>query len=187
MAMVIGDAYGEFFCYPYQVTAKEMGIVGHVVNGRRLAPGDNVWLAATSLPMGHSWLLCFCQRLIELRAAATPELAGCTLMRDRGPSTLLRPGGSAAAKEGAASGADVRHVLRVYDPMAGAHYYIYVDNLGVLSRSKEDAKSKLDGVIRMLESFGMVVPETEISSGKIETLGVELDCDELVTRVTRAR
>ena len=96
-------------------------------------------------------------------------------MRDRGPSILLRPGG------------DSKRVLRVYDPNQGAHYYIYVDNLGVLSSDLDDARSKLDGIIRVLESFGLVVHETEISSGKIQTLGVELDCEQLVTRVVQAR
>ena len=51
----------------------------------------------------------------------------------------------------------------------------------------QDARSKLDGIIRVLESFGLVVHETEISSGKIQTLGVELDCEQLVTRVVQAR
>ena len=53
----IGDRYGEFFCYPYRVTAKEMGLVGHTIRGRRLGPCDSFWLAATSHPMGHSWSL----------------------------------------------------------------------------------------------------------------------------------
>ena len=131
----IGDAYGEFFCYPYKVTAKEMKLVGKVYNGRRLRPDDEFWLAATSLPMGHSWSLFFCQRGIELRAAASPGLENCTLMRDRGPSILLRPA------------ADSKRVLRIYDPTSGSHYYVYVDNLGVLSASKEEAKAKLDSMI----------------------------------------
>ena len=38
----IGDEYGKYFCYPYKVTAKEMGIVGHVVGGKRLGPDDSV-------------------------------------------------------------------------------------------------------------------------------------------------
>ena len=106
-------------------------------------------------------------------------------MKDRGPSVLLRPTEAQVAHDTnkvlergqvpSAPSSGMRHVLRVHDPAAGAHYYIYVDNLGVLSQSKDDAKARLDGIIRALEGFGLVVHETEISSGKIETLGVELD------------
>ena len=62
-----------------------------------------------------------------------------------------------------------------------------VSNLGILSSSAEDAQRRLDGIIRDFESFGLIVHETEISTGKIQTLGVELDCAELATRVTRAQ
>ena len=109
--------------------------------------------------MGHSWSLFFCQRAIELRAASVPELVGCSIMRDRGPSILLR--------RAEHQGDDPRRILRVFDPSAGAHYYIYVDNLGVLSNNADDAKRRLDGIIRALENFGPVVHETEISSGKV--------------------
>jgi hypothetical protein len=78
-------------------------------------------------------------------------------------------------------------LLRIYDPAMGAHHYIYVDYLGILSTSAEDAKRRLDGIIRALEAYGLIVKETEVSTGKIQTLGVELDCAELATRVTRAR
>ena len=57
----------------------------------------------------------------------------------------------------------------------------------MLSDSTDDPKRRLDGIIRSLESMGLIVHETEVSSGKIQTLGIELDCEELVTRVTRAR
>ena len=100
-------------------------------------------------------------------------------MQDRGPSILLRRAGQHAD--------DPRRILRVFDPSAGAHYDIYVHNFGVLSNSADDAKRRLDGIIRALETFGFVVHETEISSGKIQTLGVKLDCGQLVTRVTQAR
>ena len=38
----IGERYGDLFCYLYRVTAKEMALVGHVVDGRRLGPDDRV-------------------------------------------------------------------------------------------------------------------------------------------------
>ena len=82
------------------------------------------------------------------------------------------------------SRATTQRILRVFDPSAGAHYYIYVDNLGVLSNNADDAKKRLDGIIPAFETFGPVVHETEVSSGKIQTLGVELDRGQLVTRVT---
>ena len=96
-------------------------------------------------------------------------------MRGRGPSILLQPRD------------DARRILRISDPAAGAHEYIYVDILGVLSADKADAQAKLDGIIRTLESYGLMVHGTEVSSGKMQTLGVELDCERLVTRVVKAR
>jgi hypothetical protein len=98
-----------------------MGIVGHTVSGKRLGPDDSFWLAAASLPMGHSWSLYFCQRSIGLRAASVPELAGCTLMCDRGPSVLLRPtaSGDTTEPEPTESAVPPRRVLRIYDPAMG--------------------------------------------------------------------
>ena len=114
----IGLEYGQYFCYPFEVTAKEMGLVGHIVEGVRCTPTTSFWLCASALPMGHSWSLYFCQRSLELRAARVRELDDCTIMQDRGPSVLLkqRPVG--------------RNALRIFDPASGSHYYIYVDNLG---------------------------------------------------------
>ena len=139
--------------------------------------------------MGHSWSLYVCQRSIERRAASVPELAGCTLMRDRGPSVILRPtaSGDTMKPEPTESTVPPRQLLRIYDLAMGAHYYISVDNLGIMSTSADDAKRRLDGIIRALESYGLIVHETEVSTGKIQTLGVELDCAALATRVTRAR
>ena len=85
------EEYGQYFCYPFKVTAKETGLIGHLVEGL-------------------SWA-----------------------------SVLLRKPD------------DSRRALRIYDPSCGAHYNIYVDNLGVISHCEADARRRLEGLIVSLD------------------------------------
>lgn len=119
--------------------------------------------------MGHNWSLYFCQRAMELRASGAQTLEGCVRMEDRGPSILLRDRGRG------------RHCLEMHAQSDGAHFFIYVDHLGVLSHDAADARRRLDGVISVLESVGLVVHETMTLSDRIETVGVELVCQHLIT------
>ena len=59
----ISENLGCFFCLPGQFTAKELGIIGSVYQGRVLSADSIVRVRCAALPMGFGWSLYFAQRI----------------------------------------------------------------------------------------------------------------------------
>ena len=75
----------------------------------------------SSLPMGHTWSLFFCQKAIEEAMLATPSLGEAGVLQDTRSCVIPRPFDENNDTESS------RHA-------SNKLFYVYVDNLGVLGK-----------------------------------------------------
>ena len=101
------------------MTAKDVGIEGSTLlqNGCKvvLESESLVSPAWSVLPMGCSWSLYFAQSVTEAIASRAPALNGLSPLHDRAQDLVL------GRHEGAQA------------------YYVYVDNLGVIAKTQQQA------------------------------------------------
>merc|ERR1712194_106201 len=109
-----------------------------------------VWPALSALPMGFSWSLYLAQRAAENVAQTVPRCLSENLVHDRS-----RPA--------------------VFDSADCLRYFVYVDNVGVLSGRKGEAKAVLDNICEAMEDRNLTMHEKECGSGSQEILGVVVD------------
>ncbi|CAE7224534.1 unnamed protein product [Symbiodinium sp. CCMP2592] len=114
--------------------------------------------------MGFSWSLFFAQRISERLMSQVPSLLHSKLAVDKG------------------------------DPMYfsdqvpnAAYHYVYVDNLGVLSRSRELVATGLAELTEIFNQKGLLLHTGEVGHDNIQTLGVSLDGANLTTSLTPER
>ena len=136
------------------VEARVVGLSGMEIDGKKLMPHDLVWPCAGSLCQGFSWSLFFAQRANEFLCSKVSPLADAKLARDRGAPVVLRVGKGI---------------------VTSPHYYVYVDNLGVLDTDAENVNSAMVALQSMFNSLGLELHGSEVSSGQVEALGCVLE------------
>ncbi len=107
---------------------------------------EEVMPTLTILPMGWSWSLYFCQRLVETSALAN---SNGRLVRDKCPGTVLDKSA----------------------PSAGVGY---VDNFGAVSIRRASADTCCQRMIEDFSSLGFIVHEEKHASSSAEFVGLEL-------------
>ena len=84
----------------------------------------------SSLPMGHTWSLFFCQKAIEEAMWATPGLGKAEILQDTQSCVVPRPSGEGSDAEPS-------------DRASKKFFCVYVDNLGVLGTSRVNVDEDL--------------------------------------------
>jgi len=118
----INEHYSSYFALP-TMSAQDLGIVGRLWRGQRLEPSDAVAPCFSSLPMGHTWSLYFCQAVGEHLSSIALSGTGHLLASDRKQPVVLDKSPDKMPK-GAVQ-------------VSGQFNYVYVDNLGVLGSSRK--------------------------------------------------
>ena len=70
---------------------------------------------------------------------------------------------------------------------AVSHFYVYVDNLGVISPDRKTVVEAMDGLQKCFNSLGLQLYATEISDGYVEALGCVLDGGAMQSRANPKR
>ena len=155
----------RFFAWE-AVPAHVVGLTGQCIDGKELGHNDAVFPCAGSLCQGFSWSLYFAQRANEFLCQSINPLAEAKLSNDRGGPIVMRIGKNSEAK---------------------THFYVYVDNLGVISSDKKAVEDAMDGLQVCFNSLGLQLHATEISDGYVEALGCVLDGRSMQSRVNPKR
>ena len=153
----------RYFCLP-AVPASVVGMAGQQLEDKVLGPRDPVWPCWAVLPMGFTWSLYFAQRANEAGSLSARELLSGTPLADRGPPLVIEAGRS-----------------------DWEQHYVYVDNLGLLTGSAARADSAVDDWARGFGDKGLPLHKSEVVSGKVTTLGTELDGERLMASTTLTR
>ena len=148
------------------VPAKVVGLEGTTVDGVLVGPLDPVWPCAGSLCQGFSWSLYFAQRANEHVSRSCPVLRDARLLHDRGDPLVLRIGAEAPRSD---------------------HYYVYVDNLGVLGLDRCRIEEAMCELTEKFDGQGLELHACEVSSGSVEALGVLVEGGKLRCRITPSR
>lgn len=155
----------RYFCW-IPVTAKTVGLQGTVIDGHLLEPLDAIYPCAGSLCQGFTWSLYFAQHANEEQCKRVDPLCDSRLVFDRG-------------------GPIVFHVNK--DVASDPHYYVYVDNLGVLYVSQEMVEECMVGLKKCFDSQGLTLHAAEVSSGEVETLGCLVEGRRMRSRINPKR
>ncbi|CAK8988362.1 unnamed protein product, partial [Durusdinium trenchii] len=148
------------------VPASVLNLEGTTLEGKLLGPRDAVFPCAGSLCQGFSWSLYFAQRANENVCRSVDTLQQAVLTQDRGGPVVLRLG-----KEQADN----------------THFYVYVDNLGVLDTDAANVELAMQGLQQHFNSLGLELHASEVSCGAIESLGCILDGSNLKSAVNPKR
>ena len=157
------DWLAKHFCF-LPIAAKHLGMVGATLDGQVLEPETEVYPMPGSLAMGFSWSLFFAQRISERLMSQVPSLSHSKLAVDKGEPMYFS------------------------DQVPNASYHhVYVDNLGVLSRSRELVATGLAELTEPFNQKGLLLHAGEVGHDNIQTLGVSLDGANLTTSLTPER
>ena len=148
------------------VRAKTVGLENTFVDGKFVGPLDAVYPCAGSLCQGFSWSLCLAQKANEYLSKSTPLLAQARLLHDRGDPLVL-------------------HVGQV--TQEAGHFYIYVDNLGVIGADRDQIVEAMDALRQKFDGLGLDLHGSEVSSGCVEALGCIVEGNKLRSRITVER
>lgn len=155
----------RFFAWE-AVPAHVVGLTGQIVDGKTLKHDDAVFPCAGSLCQGFSWSLYFAQRANEFLCQSISPLADAQLSNDRGGPIVMKIGKHARAQ---------------------SHFYVYVDNLGVIGSDRKDVEVAMEGLQKCFNSLGLQLHATEISDGYVEALGCVLDGGSMQSRANPKR
>ncbi|CAK9106636.1 Uncharacterized protein SCF082_LOCUS49674 [Durusdinium trenchii] len=122
------------------VPASVLNLEGTTLEGKLLGPRDAVFPCAGSLCQGFSWSLYFAQRANENVCRSVDTLQQAVLTQDRGGPVVLRLG-----KEQADN----------------THFYVYVDNLGVLDTDAANVELAMQGLQQHFNSLGLELHASE--------------------------
>ena len=154
----------KFFCWA-AVPAKVVGLAGTELEGRILRPLDPVYPCAGSLCQGFSWSLYFAQRANEEMCRRCSVLGRSIISNDRGQPIVLRLSGTGEV----------------------AHYYVYVDNLGVLHQDLSLVKKAMAELQDAFNSRGLLLHTTDISEGATLALGCIVEGEKFRSRINPVR
>ena len=150
-------------------SAGEMRLVGQRVDGEIVGFHDTLDLVWTSLPMGFSWSLFFCQHVIQDVACKALDQSRSLLMADRSPPAVFRVGADGTP-----------------DVDSSRAHYVYVDNLGLCGCEKKEVERDLGVVVTALESKGLLTHELSVDT-TASPLGVVFDGKKHFTALTAKR
>ena len=136
------------------VPAHIVGMTGRTVDGKLLAANDLIYPCAGSLCQGFSWSLYFAQRANEQVCGGVSNLKNAVLASDRGGPIVLRVGKSCENN---------------------AHFYVYVDNLGVLDLDSRFVRDTMEQLQEKFNEVGLQLHASEVSLGSVEALGCLLE------------
>ena len=123
----------------------------------------------SSLPMGHTWSLFFCQRAIEEAMWATPSL-------DKDTWSCVVPRSSDESNDAESS----RRAPKKF-------FYVYVDNLGILGTSRVNVDEDLRMAVQTLRSRGLDTHEEIVHSDTAIALGIHIDLHNMLVSVAPMR
>ncbi|CAK9007629.1 Uncharacterized protein SCF082_LOCUS9531 [Durusdinium trenchii] len=149
----------RYFCWE-AVPAKVVGLTGETVDGKTLGPLDPVWPCAGSLCQGFSWSLYFAQKANEQMCKSVDLLREASLVHDRGPPVVLRVG--------------------QVDQSTETHYYVYVDNLGVLHFDQQLVANALKALQKAFDGAGLVLHGSEARESALQAAGFTQDLGQWV-------
>eukprot|EP00434_Breviolum_minutum_P037676 symbB.v1.2.033418.t1/scaffold4147.1/size43859/1 len=130
----------KYFCWDPIPASWVKGLIGTMVDGKKVDRGDMLYPMPSSLCMGFSWSLYFAQKANENLMSRVPVLKNSQIMSDRGFPVVFEP-----EKENT-----VRH-------------YVYVDNLGIVSSNRELVREGLDELSPYFDDQGLILhPEKYI-------------------------
>ena len=155
----------RFFAWE-AVPAHVVGLTGQSIDGKELGHNDAVFPCAGSLCQGFSWSLYFAQRANEFLCKSITPLSEAKLSNDRGGPIVMKIGKNSEAV---------------------SHFYVYVDNLGVISPDRKTVVEAMDGLQKCFNSLGLQLHATEISDGYVEALGCVLDGGAMQSRANPKR
>eukprot|EP00435_Cladocopium_sp_Y103_P042465 s504_g11.t1 len=148
------------------VPAYIVGLEGTLLDGKLMGHNDWVWPCSGSLCQGFSWSLFFAQKANEYVAGQVDPLADARLANDRGGPIVLHVGGNCAGD---------------------AHFYVYVDNLGVISTSKQLVDDAMTELQHSFNSRGLELHGSEVTENYVEALGCVLEGKRMLSRCNPKR
>ena len=110
----------------------------------------------------------FCQRAGEGIASTLPAFSGATRLFDRGPPAVFDLSGKVAETTSKA-------------------FYVYVDNIGLITTKTADARADLASVASAFTAQGLLTHEEETTTGETKALGTRLDLRRLEASLTPKR
>lgn len=155
----------RYFCW-YPVPAKLVGLDGCELEGRVLGALDAVYPCYASLCQGFTWSLFFAQRVNEHQCNCCDPLADARLSNDK-------------------SGPVVFHIGQ--DGPFKSHYYVYVDNLGVIGQGHSRVSDIMDNLQRSFNERGLDLHASAVESGAVDTLGCVVECNKARCRINPDR
>ena len=126
--LLIDHDLGRFFCLP-PIRASEAGL--YLVRGKVGDVSDLVWPHLSVLPMGFSWSLFIAQEINAATVACSNILPDARF--------LTAPG-----------------VAGRIEKETDCVYYVYVDNIGVISGSRETARLAISEAADCLNQVGLI-------------------------------
>ena len=152
-----------FFALP-EVEGQEVG--GALVG--RVCP------CFSSLPMGHTWSLFFCQKVIEEAMWATPGLRKAEILQDTRSCVVPRPSGE---------GDDAEPSHRA----SKKFFFENVDNLGVLGMSRVNVDEDLMMPVQTLKNRGLDTHEEIVHSDTATAPEIHIDLRNMLVSVAPMR
>lgn len=141
----------RWFCYP-SGTAKEIGVVGQVIDGEVMMGHTQLLPCAAALPMGWTWSLALAESANLGLHESVPRLVGSQRAFDRGHPMVF--GGSENQR----------------------WHYVYVDNLGLISTEEECSREDMAAARVGFEDQRLLLHDSESGRGTFDVLGSTLDC-----------
>ena len=136
----------QAFCALPAVLAAEVGYNGRTVNLKRLVSHSLIYPVPTTLPVGFSWAMFFCQ--------------------DTDHTTVS---GSAESPHSTAPLLGSKHVMG-----SRGFRWSYADNCGVLARGENCTNVHLARLIAGVQKAGLDVHDKSLAIGSADALGCEL-------------
>ena len=134
--LVIPAELSRYYCLE-PVRAEDVGLVGEVVEGRTVVAGEMLYPCPRSLPMGCSWAVYFCQRAAEYQMSQLKSLRQSILVSDKKNRIL--------------NGSVIGGVYKGFQ----SFYYVYIDNLGVITTSEKHSREAIDEVCHHFTSLAL--------------------------------
>lgn len=134
--------------------------VTRTADGYFVEPYDRFMPVPAAAPMGFSWSLYFAQRGGEHILVARGGFRMGRILTDRTPPAVLGD---------------------------TPHWYLYVDNLGIIGSCRAAVVKMLQEARVVLEEVGLLTHETRVSDHDVVTLGAKLDLDRFTTTLTDTR
>ena len=151
------------------ISASDLGVTGRDLGWGPLEATSLVTPCFTSLPMGFTWSLYFCQVTGETHVPKSMGMEHSVRMHDKGGALVVR-----ASKAGAV------------DPSFVSHY-VYVDNIGIFSIGSAHTRVLLDRVMSHFGGLGLEMHEVEVFEKMGEALGARLALGDLSSALSKKR